>query len=152
MSAQKCAYTSLVQWTPERIRREREARGWSQRQLREAITASSADGKISLRAVTAWEAGESMPSGRNIAALDRVFAAAPETESNRDALASVDDLELLAEVARRMAGGNAGRPTGTQNITTPGANQHLRWDTADLPSSKRAQESDSQSDTRDARA
>jgi len=147
-SAQKCAYTAAVNWPPDRIRREREARGWSQRKLRDAIVASSPDGKLSLRAVTAWEAGESKPSGRNLAALDRVLAA---EEPAANPLEHVDDLELLAEVAKRMAAGRSNNH-GYQPITTPGANQALRWDVSDMPSTKRADETETDPDAKDARA
>ena len=80
-SAHKCAYTAVVQWTPEAIRREREARGWSQRKLAEELRKSAPEFKVGLRSVTAWENGESMPSGRNLAALDRVLG---DTDGDAD--------------------------------------------------------------------
>lgn len=93
------AYTEVVQWTPETIRREREAKGWSQRELREAISSTGAT--VSLRSITAWERGESKPSGKNLAGLDRVLS--PAEPRPGPSLASATDIELVGEFLRRLS-------------------------------------------------
>jgi transcriptional regulator with XRE-family HTH domain len=94
------AYTFAVEWTETNIRRERESRGLSQRRLAQQLSAAQPDNTVSERSVTAWENGESRPSGRNIAALDRVLGPGPDTSS--PTLTGATDLELIGELARRM--------------------------------------------------
>lgn len=92
MSCEFCVflrYSSCVRWTPEEIRHQRNARGWTQPELAEAL-------HVSARTITAWEAGESKP--RNLADLDRIFGDPAERT-----LRGASDAELLAEVALRLA-------------------------------------------------
>jgi transcriptional regulator with XRE-family HTH domain len=101
---QDYAYAPGVHWTGEKIRREREARGLSQEQLAHLLSAAQTDNTTSTRSITAWENNESRPSGRNLAALDRVLA---PHDTTGPTLTEATELELLAELARRL--GIAGR-------------------------------------------
>jgi transcriptional regulator with XRE-family HTH domain len=90
-----------VDWTPDEIRRRRAARGWSQRELAEALAAAQNGRTVAVRVITDWELGKSAPSARNVDALDRVLgdqSATPGT-TLRDATVT----ELLAELHRRFA-------------------------------------------------
>lgn len=98
-----CAYTALVEWTPSKIRSERIARGWSQKQLAEALRRSAPDFKISLRTVTAWETDEATPSEKNIAALERVFTTDTAADDGDATLRGFTYLQLVSEQARRFA-------------------------------------------------
>lgn len=101
-----------MRWTSEAIKRAREARGWTQKQLAAELARHT---PTSHRAVTAWELNESAPSSRREAALTKVFG---DTSDNFDAasivaslndaelaalLASVPDMVIVADLARRLA-------------------------------------------------
>ena len=86
-----------MDWTPASIRDAREARGWTQQNLADQLDAS-------LRAVLAWEKGESAPSRRFARALDRVFAPEEEQEQPREpTLSGASDLEFAGELLRRLS-------------------------------------------------
>jgi transcriptional regulator with XRE-family HTH domain len=90
--AHKCAYSSAVHWTPQEIRRRRNAKGWSQSEAAAAVG-------VSRRAITNWETGVARPSGSNVEALDRALGDAPVAEPT---LRGATDLEFAAEVMRRL--------------------------------------------------
>lgn len=106
------AYDAPVEWTADSIRRAREARGWSQAALADEL---SRHVKTSARSITDWETGKARPSGRRLAALDKLFAAASDTFDPRAILADLTDAEvaellehvpdmaIVATVARRFA-------------------------------------------------
>jgi transcriptional regulator with XRE-family HTH domain len=101
-----------VEWTADSIRRAREARGWSQRELADELTKHV---KTAVRSITDWETGKARPSGRRLAALDRVFGGASADFNPRAILAEltddevaellehVPDMVIVATVARRFA-------------------------------------------------
>lgn len=96
-SAHFCVYAGgMVDWTPASLREAREARGWSQRRLAEAISASP-------RSITSWEAGTSAISRRYQRALDAVFSDDHEetAQQSDSALSGVSDGALWAELQRR---------------------------------------------------
>lgn len=72
MVVQTSAYARRVLWSAAEIKRRREARGWTQQQLADALGASR-------RAVISWEAADSTPQGRFIGQLDTVLG--PETST-----------------------------------------------------------------------
>lgn len=125
-----CAYPSGVQWTPEEIKRRRQARGWSQQQLAEALG-------LSRRAVTNWETGNTEPRGANLRALERELGDHDDDEnvSLRDAT----DAQFLAEVARRVARG-ARKDQPPIRTVTAGPPERIRWPKTITPSAKRARE------------
>lgn len=86
-------YRAVVRWTPETIRDRREALGWTQQQLADALG-------VSLRSVTAWERGEATP--RRLSDLNRVLGPA-QPGSTAPPLDKASDAELVAELARRLA-------------------------------------------------
>lgn len=115
------AYTADVQWTPETIRRARDARGWTQQRLADEL---SNHVKTSLRAVTAWELDESKPSGKRLIALNKVFGDIAEdfdpdgmlanlTDAEvQQLLARIPDLAIVSDIARRFARTAEPRPIG----------------------------------------
>lgn len=135
-SAQLCAYDGGVEWTQTAIRRARTARGWSQRQLAEALSAAQNGRTVAVRVITDWETGKSRPSGRNIAALDRVLGDTPTPESTlRDATV----MELLAELATRYAALEAATRRGDHPEGPP---ERYTWFKSDAPTARRAKEGD----------
>lgn len=117
-------YPAPVEWTAAKIKQIREARGWSQRALAEALTAAQPEGSVSARSITDWERGKAVPSGRNLSALDRVLGDGDRASPGRD-LSEFADYELLAEIAARLARGGR-RPA---DLPT----ESLRWATEDAP-------------------
>lgn len=133
-----------MEWIPASIRRERERAGWTQRDLADRIGAS-------LRSVTAWELGESTPTGKYRRALDQHLApAAPTTgfdaKALRDSLtpdelrqlvAEVDDLVIISDIARRIGLGKTPPRVMQDNIDAARAAADRlpdrTWTTADLP-------------------
>jgi len=88
----KCAYSSAVHWTPQEIRRRRNALGLSQEEAAQLVG-------VSRRAWTNWETGVARPSGANLDALDTALGDAPLPEPT---LRGASDLEFAAEWLRRM--------------------------------------------------
>lgn len=150
------AYHLRVPWTGERLRDARARRGWTQDDLRRELAAVSPDGRgPSKTSIVGWEKDVS-PQAKWDERLTRLFADDPDADSahtvphpddNPDVdLSAVDDLHLLAEVARRMAVGN--RPSGHALPTT-----RLRWDRSVFPSARHADEQrESRPDSRESRA
>jgi transcriptional regulator with XRE-family HTH domain len=148
------AYHVRVPWTGERLRRARGRLGLTQDELRSRLGDLAPDGKQpSGTSISDWETDRTKPGTKWAAVLDKLFAeevdseeGLPPTGSSDVDLSQVDDLHLLAEVARRMAGGHR-LPVG------PMPGPRLRWSRSDLPSTRRAAETAPDSpDTRDARA
>jgi len=108
----KCAYSSAVTWPPGEIRRRRNAKGWSQDDLAEALG-------VSRRAVTNWETGVARPSGANLDALDQALGDAPLPEPT---LRGATDLEFAAELLRRL-GVNTGPDAGPVELPA----EDLAW-------------------------
>lgn len=133
-----CAYPLRVDWTPDEIRRRRDAKGLSQEELGQRL-GEHLDKPVSRRAITNWETGVAMPHGRNLRALDLVLGDQPTGDDPPLSLA--DDLELLAEIARRMAsrrvrdGGTPPLPSGRYTLYT-----------SDMPSSQRPKETPQRED------
>jgi transcriptional regulator with XRE-family HTH domain len=121
-----CAYPVRVEWTPEEIRRRRDARGLSQQDLADAL-------QVSRRAITNWETGAAEPRGKSLRGLDRVLGdtTTPET-SLRDATV----LELLAELAGRYAALEAATHRGDQSAPA-GEPQRYTWYKDDAPTGRR---------------
>lgn len=106
------AYDPRVEWTADDIRQARDDRGWSQLELAEEL---SKHVKTSVRSITDWETGKARPSGRRRAALDRVLGGVSTGFNPRailaeltddevaELLAHVDDMAIVATVARRFA-------------------------------------------------
>lgn len=121
-----------MEWTAESIRAAREARGWSQQQLADEL---SNHVKTSVRSITDWETGKARPSGRRIAALNRVLGGTSPTFNPRSILADltddevaqlldhVPDMAIVATVARRFA----------RTEQTPRYVRSRTWDTDDAP-------------------
>lgn len=74
----------------EQIRRAREALGWTQTQLAEAVG-------VGMRTVGNWERGDTIPKNR-MGALQRVLGHALDMP---DPLAAYSELTLLNELMRR---------------------------------------------------
>jgi transcriptional regulator with XRE-family HTH domain len=124
-----CAYPVRVEWTPEEIRRRRDARGLSQQDLADAL-------QVSRRAITNWETGAAEPRGKSLRGLDRVLGdtTTPET-SLRDATV----LELLAELAGRYAALEAATHRGDQPAGEP---RRYTWYKDDAPTARRTTDPD----------
>lgn len=118
---QSYAYPRGMQWTPDKIRREREARGLSQTALAHLLSEAQPDNSVSRRSVTAWENNEATPAGRNLAALDKVLAPPTDTPDG-PTLASATLLQLLDELMQRLRQLGAGE-TGAAGL--PDRDVHL---------------------------
>lgn len=137
------AYTVAVPWTGQKLREARARRGWTQDDLVRELGASK-------RSIVAWEAEESTPQAKWRLKLNDLFDEdgdldpLPERAQPNDEvdLSYVDDLHLLAEVARRMAARN--RQTGNQAHLP-----RLRWARDRLPSAQEPNERATQPDTED---
>lgn len=96
-SSETCAnlrYGRAVQWTADTIRRRRDELGLTQQQLAERLG-------VSLRTVTAWEAGESQP--RRVADLTRVLGE-PRRERPRPVdLSALNNAQLITLMAQVTA-------------------------------------------------
>lgn len=68
------AYTCAVIWSAAAIKDRREARGWTQQQLADALGASR-------RAIIGWESGTSEPQGRFAKQLERVLGVASDDDT-----------------------------------------------------------------------
>lgn len=120
------------------IRQARQRARLTQRQLAERIGGSE-------RAVTRWER-DGVPDGaHNLAALEEVLQLGPAAhpaaaepplaaEEIKAALKQADDLELLAEMAQRLAERHSSKST---HVGPPG---RVKWQSADAPSARRAKE------------
>lgn len=142
-----------VPWTGERLRTLRGRRGLTQGELRDALSAIAPDGKRpSGTSVSDWETDKTKPGTKWAALLDQFFADDMETElalapeqgtpNDEVDLTHVDDLHLLAEVARRMATHNR----QTSHLTPL---PRLRWARTVLPSAKHPEKSRSHPDNGD---
>lgn len=88
----------------EQIRTARDAAGMTQQELATQLG-------VTLRTVGNWERGESIPRNRE-PLLRRILAAHLQgSVSQASTLEAATDMELLAEVARRMARADAKRKT-----------------------------------------
>jgi transcriptional regulator with XRE-family HTH domain len=121
-----------VDWTPAEIRRRRDAKGLSQEELGQRL-GEHLDKPVSRRAINNWENGHAIPHGRNIRALDLVLGDQPS--AGDPTLSQADDLELLAEIARRMS---ARRATPDSSVP-PLPTGHHKIYTHDMPSAQRNQ-------------
>lgn len=83
MVVQIGAYAPRVLWSAAEIKRRREARGWTQQQLADALGASR-------RAVISWEAGESTPQGRFFGQLENVLGGDPSSDEEGPLLRDAD--------------------------------------------------------------
>lgn len=130
-------YSAAMLWDASTIKHEREARGWSQRVLAERLSAAQPDGSVSARSITDWERGKATPTGRNLSALDRVFAVAPTTVTTvaagtlppgviEAALEEASHLQLLTQLAKRLS------RLGPEDVVLP--SEPLRRPRADNPS------------------
>ena len=117
-----CAYSARVEWTSEKIRRRRREHGLSQEQLADLLG-------VSRSAVQQWETDKRTPGGASRRDLQRVLGDNP---THRDAtLAEATDLQLLAELTRRLAARHAD-DNGVALSADP-----LRWDEDDRPVNRR---------------
>jgi len=117
-----------MDWTPEEIRRRRDARGLSQDELGRRLAEHLGLNKpISRRAIVNWENGTSVPHGRNLRALDHVLGA--QTSADDPPLSRASYMDLLAELARRYA-----RATGSNNQPRPSTGNRYVVYTEDVPS------------------
>jgi transcriptional regulator with XRE-family HTH domain len=125
-----------VEWTPEEIRRRRDARGLSQQDLADAL-------QVSRRAITNWETGAAEPRGKSLRGLDRVLGdtTTPET-SLRDATV----LELLAELAGRYATLEAVTHRSDQPAPADVPRRYT-WYKDDAPTARRTTDPDSSEET-----
>lgn len=149
------AYHVRVPWTGERLRRARGHHGLTQDELRRRLGELAADRKQpSGTSISDWETDKTKPGTKWAAVLDQLFGheTAGEDAARFDErgaavdLSAVSDLELLAEVALRMAGGQ-------RTPVEPMGGPRLRWSRADLPSARRAAEEQAgNSDNEDAQA
>lgn len=69
-------YAAGVIWTASEIKARREAKGWTQLQLADAVGAAR-------RSIIAWEAGTSVPQGRFISQLEDVLGGAEPADPQR---------------------------------------------------------------------
>lgn len=126
------AYTLRVTWTGQRLKQARARKGLTQRQLHELLGAS-------LRSVASWERGESKPQAHWAVKLDDLFAepatAGEEprpTAIDEETLRGIDDLALIAELARRLV--------EHRGVSTPGsaetAAQRFVWYERDAPTAR----------------
>ena len=123
-------YPFRVDWTPQAIQQSRTQKGWTQRQLADAMTdaMATADGtyRTTARSITDWERGKAVPSGRNIAALNKVFQPAPATDMT---LSEASFYDLIARIvtlyneavarAQPVVEYQPGSPDGDQLIAGP---------------------------------
>jgi len=122
-----CAYAAHVDWTPEEIRRRRDAHGLSQDELGRRIAAHlGLDKPVSRRAIVNWENGTAVPHGRNLRALDHVLGA--QTSSDDPPLSQASYMDLLAELARRYA-----RATDSSAQPRPSTGSRYKIYTEDAP-------------------
>lgn len=103
------AYAAVVDWTPARIRRARVKRHWSQQQLADAA-------HVVLRTVGSWERGETAPQNPEL--LDDIFGD-DEPAAPGPTLAEALDVELLAELGRRLFAYAAARPGRAGQLPQP---------------------------------
>lgn len=103
-----CAYACPVRWTPEEIKRRRDAKGLSQQELGDLIGASR-------RAVTNWETGKSEPRGSNLRALEKALAPDDDDQdTSEDAvLRRAPDSKFWLEAARRAMRNAETNPSNT---------------------------------------
>jgi DNA-binding XRE family transcriptional regulator len=99
----------MLPWTGHRLREARASRGWTQDDLMRETGASK-------RSIVAWEAEQATPSAKWAHALNELFADLdlPATLTSAPTevdLTTVDDLDLLAELARRLARARPHRDT-----------------------------------------
>lgn len=130
------AYTLRVTWTGQRLKDARARKGWTQRQLHELLGAS-------LRSVASWERGESKPQAHWAIKLDDLFAepatAGEEptpTVIDEETLRSIDDLALIAELARRLVEHRGVSTSGSAESTV----QRFVWYERDAPSARQLKE------------
>lgn len=83
----------------DEIRRAREARGWTQQQLAQAVG-------VGPRTVGNWERGATVPKNR-MGKLRQVFAVEPDQSG--DPIRTASEVTLLAELMRRAAAREAGQ-------------------------------------------
>lgn len=113
----------------------------------------------SLRSVAAWERDEAKPQAAWAAKLDSLFSGQFEVEEvvvaaepgEDPALSDASDLELLAELARRLASANRSS-TNQPSVATSTDALRVRWAASDLPSAKRAKDAGAHPDSKDQRA
>lgn len=129
------AYTLRVTWTGQRLKQARARKGWTQRQLHELLGAS-------LRSVASWERGESKPQAHWASRLDDLFAEPPAageepspTVIGEETLRSIDDLALIAELARRLVE-HRGVSTGSDQSAV----QRFVWYERDAPTARQLKE------------
>ena len=125
-----CAYSARVDWTPEEIRRRRDAKGYSQEELGQRL-GEHLGKPVSRRAITNWEAGSATPHGRNLRALDLVLGDEPDAKDPPISQASF--MDLIAEITRRYA--RAATPRGETPQELPLV--RYTWSTEDAPSGRR---------------
>jgi transcriptional regulator with XRE-family HTH domain len=131
-STQDYAYARRVmEWTPEAIRQARGRKGWSQAELARALSKAQPGEKgTHPRSITDWETGKATPSGRNLAALERVLGPDVRPVSGELiawALDEATDMELIAALARRLS--------RTTPAAVPLPEEALTFRTADSPDS-----------------
>lgn len=114
-----CAYSGRVQWTSAEIKRRREAKGWSQQRLADAVGASR-------RAVTNWETGVAEPQGRNLRGLERALGDEPEPDV---LLRDASNLQFAAEMLRRLSVATTGTPSEQGEV----GKENLFWLESDAP-------------------
>lgn len=86
--------------TGDEIRRARERAGMTQEELGAVIG-------VSLRTIGNWERGQTVPRNRAAALRAALAAHLDDAHGRGNPLATVSDVELLAEIARRFARGKA---------------------------------------------
>lgn len=105
-------------WTGAEIRRRRNDRNLTQRQLADAIGASR-------RAVASWEADESSPQGRFVNAMERVLAepSTPEPEPDGGPLLAEADftqvLNRLIDLHNEALRGGLNRVLRVEDVQLP---------------------------------
>lgn len=91
-SAHLLRYRRAVRWTADKIRERREDLGLTQAELAKRLG-------VSLRTITAWEAGHARP--QRPSKLDAVLGAPDQKAKER--LAEMTDSELVAQITERIA-------------------------------------------------
>lgn len=124
-----------MSWTGQRLRDARARRGWTQARLAEELGAG-------LRTVAAWERDEAKPQAQWVVKLNDLLnddtddAPADQPLDPRTierALRSATVMELLAELAGRIAQLEAGRtPTQPSGF----APERVKWRTEDAPAAE----------------
>lgn len=106
-----CAYAVAVDWTPQKIKNRRTAKGWDQNRLATELG-------VSRRAITNWETGQADPQGKNLRRLDAVLGDAPQPDVS---LQGASDAEFIAEMARRLAQRDSAPQLPTEDLWWPRA-------------------------------